>query len=659
VAALVLALLSPVPALAGPPVPAAGFSAGVTPVTRVDPAAGTPSGPAWLITKNAMATGPERTALLDAMMRQIERQQAGDTIGLTTWSFHSERISTALVAAKKRGVGVRVVVDPKTWKTTAVRSLRKALGTSTTRASYIVAPYTASTHTKVGTFSRDKTVLISSANISDPRQWNHSVVLQNSDLYRQTSAWVDRLAAGTGMRYSRVATPGVVLHFYPGTVDPVLDAIRNADGRRITVQMSIWKGARGQAVADALVQAYRRGSPIAVNTGEPWSDAVRTVAAAGIDVFDTRRATGGRAKAHDKLLVVGDEVYTGSTNWGAFPRRFSEVVAHISSPSLAAQLVAYVDRTRVQAGGLPIFPAPQPQPLAVEPGAGAVTVTWSAAGPYDLRALSAFEVTLSRVTAGGGQVVSQRRTVAPAKAASGRVDPVAAHQVTFDGLAGGRQVVVAVTPLGAQGPLGPPQTARVTPYLTQAVPPLAVAAAPVRPGRASVAFTPAQVPYAPPTRSYEVAWSSDAGRTWKARTVTRPPLTLSGLPTSARTTVKVRTVPHVGTASTYSPSSSVIPTTRPAPPTAVTLRERRDTVTAVRWVPPTYTGSTSLRQWVVRYKVDDRRWKRTVVANPDARQVVVRGLPTRGTLQVRVAAVNRDERSRFTPVAMAVMRPGR
>jgi len=656
---LLLTLLSPASALAGPAGAATAVSGGITPVTRVDPAATTPSGPAWLITKNAMVTGPERTALLDAMMRQIERQQAGDTIGLTTWSFYSERIANALIAAKERGVSVRVVVDPKTWKTKAVRMLRTAFGTSASAASHIVAPYTASTHTKVGTFSRDKTVLISSANISDPRQWNHSVVLQNADLYRQTSAWVDRLAAGKGMRYAKVATPGVVLHFYPGTVDPVLDAIRNADGRRITVQMSIWKGARGQAIADALVQAHRRGSPIAVNTGEPWSDAVRKVAAAGIDVFDTLRATGGRAKAHDKLLVVGDEVYTGSTNWGAFPRRFSEVVAHISSAQLASQLLAYVDRTRVQAGGAPIFPAPTSQPLAVEPGAGSATATWSAAGQYDLSELSSFDVTLSGTGTDGGRVEIGRRSVAPLLTAAGVVDPAAPLQTTFDGLVGGEQVEVAVTPIGRQGAIGPAQTASVTPYLSQAATPQEVKATPLRPRRAAVTFTPSTVRSAPPTKAFEVAWSSNSGRTWKTTTVTRSPVVLRGLPANTRTTVKVRTLPRVGTASPFSPSSSVTPTTRPYRPTAVTLRERRDRVTAVRWVAPTYTGSTSLRRWVVRYKVNDGRWKRTVVANPDARRLVVRGLPVRGVLKVRVAAVNRDERSRFTPVATAVMRPGR
>jgi hypothetical protein len=618
----------------------------------------TASGPAWLITKNATVTGPERTALLDAMMRQIERQQAGDTIGLTTWSFHSERVSNALIAAAKRGVAVRVVVDPKTWKTKAVRSLRAALGTATSRSSYIVAPYTASTHTKVGTFSHDTTVLLSSANVSDPRQWNHSVVLQNADLYRQTSAWVDRLASGKGMRYWKVATPGVVLHFYPGTVDPVLDAIRTANGRRITVQMSIWKGPRGQAIADALVQAHRRGSPIAINTGEPWSDAVRTVAAAGIDVFDTRRATRGRAYTHDKLLVVGNEVYTGSTNWGNFPRTFSEVVAHISSPELAAQLVAYVDRTRVQAGGPAIFPAPEPTPLTVETGAGSLTATWSAAGSYDPSDLSSFEVTVARRGADGREVVLQRRSVPPLLSATGGVDPVAVQTVRFDGLTGGEEVVVAITPSNARGAIGPVQSTRVTPYLAQAATPQGVTASPLRPRRATITFTPTRVPHQPPTKAFTVTWSSDQGRSWKTSTVTQPALVLRGLPPNTRTLVKVREVPRVGTESEFSSTVSVTPTTRPYQPTGVTVRERRDSVAVIRWASPAYTGATPVQRWIVRYRVDDGRWKRVSVTSADARRLVVRSLPTTGTIQVRVAAVNRQERSRFTPVTAAAMRPG-
>lgn len=650
----VLLVLATLAALVVGHLPAAS-AVGVVPVMRVDPTASTPSGPAWLVTKNAMTTGPERTALIDLLERQINRQQAGDIIRLTTWSFYTQRVADALVAAKRRGVTVRVVVDQGTWRTAAVRSLRSALGTSAAKNSYIVAPYEKSTHTKVATFTHDKTVLISSANVSDPRQWNHTVVLQNASLHKQTSAWADKLGAGRGLVYTRVATPGVVLHFYPGTVDPVLRAIRNANGRQITIQMSIWKGTRGNQVAKALIEAHQQGSPIAINTGQRWSDAVRAVAAAGIDVFDTRKATGGRAFTHDKLLVVGDEVYTGSTNWGALPRTFSEVVAHISSPQLAAQLRDYVSRTRQQAGGEPILSLPDPSPFAVEPSPGGTEASWSAADAAALDGLTSFEVSVVRAEATGRTVVA-RQSIEPVTNGVGGIDPVALLGASFTGLEGGVPVSVELTPMGTGGALGATQSLPVVPYLSRPAAPKAVSADPVAPRRALVTFAPSEQEYEPPLKTYEVWWSSDRRRSWNSVSTAAPRVVLSGLPRDVRTVVRVREVPKVGTPSEFSPVDAVRPSRKPDIPADVSLRPRRPGVLAVRWQPPTYTGRGAITAWVVRSRVDDGSWSRLRVRDGDATRAVLRRLPTAGELDVQVAAVNRHGRSPFTRITSIDLR---
>lgn len=530
-------------ALVLPSVPAASATY-VHPATRVDVQVETPAGPAWLVTKNPLASGPERTALIDLLLRQIGRQQSGDVIGLTTWSFHSRSVADALAEAKSRGVRVRVVVDKRTWRTKATKSLRQALGTSPGAPSYIVAPYSASSHTKVATFSHDKTVLISSANVSDPRQWNHTVVLQNPTLHAKTSSWVDRMGAGDGMSYHKVKVPGVALHFYPGTADPVLKAIKNADGRRITVQMATWKGKRGNQIARALIKAHRGGSPISINVGSTWNDPVKAVADAGIDVFSTRQATGGRAKAHDKLLVVGNKVFTGSANWGGFPRNFSEVVARITSPGLAQQLTTYVSRTRVQAGGAAI-------------------------------------------------------------------------------------------------------------RFAERLSPTQVSADPLRPRKASVTFSPARQTDPTPTKGFEVAWSVNGGSTWTSKMVTRPEARIKGLTPDVKTLVRVRDWPTLGSPSKYSPSAAVLTTNRPHRPEQVRLRVRKPGVVAVRWQAPDYTGRGPLTGWVVRYQVDEGRWKRTTVAGADADRVVLRSLPRHGVLDVRMRASNKSYNSRLTPAVTA------
>lgn len=644
--ALLVGLLAPTSA--GASVPSAPMTApvGLTPVTRVDPAVQTASGPVWLVTKNPLGSKDESEALLDLLERHISRQQRGDTIGLTTWSFHSQPIADALIAAHRRGVTVRVVVDQKKWDLRAVKSLRRALGTSTASGSYITAPYPQSTHTKVATFSRDKVVHISSGNVSNPRQWNHTVVIQNPDLHRQTSAWVHRLGTGDGMRYARLATPDINLHFYPGTVDPVLAAIRDANGEPISVQMSIWKGTRGQRIAEALIEAYQEGSPVTINTGEPWSDPVRAVAAAGVDIVNTRQATGGRAYVHDKLLVVGDDVYTGSTNWGSFPRGFSEVVAHIESAALADLMREYVDRTRVQAGATPPAPPSRPQTVSVSPLSEAVSVSFSTVGSYAVDDLVEFAV--RAVTPDGRELAEQ--IVAPQRLADGTVDDGATLRTTLAPLPGGVPVVVEVEPFGDDGPVGPVTTARVTPYRATPATPVGVAVEPISPRRARVEFTPGPAAAPAPGRAYEVRWSRDGGRAWTSRTVTTTRLVIKGLRPGVRVPVQVRELNAGAKASAFTTTTWVRPTRRPYAPSTVSLRLKRPTVAVVRWQDSTFAGRSPVQRWVLTYRVDDGAWSRTVVRNADANRQRLARLPARGELDVRVAAVNRQGRSPFSPV---------
>jgi len=611
----------------------------------------TASGPVWLVTKNALGTKDESEALLDLLERQITRQERGDSIGLTTWSFYSQRIADALIDAHRRGVTVRVVLDQKKWDVAAVKSLRRVLGTSTSSGSYVAAPYPQSTHTKVATFSHDQTVLVSSGNVSNPRQWNHTVVMQSPDLHEQTSAWVHKLGTGNGMVYTRVATPEITLHFYPGTVDPVLQAIQGANGDPISVQMSLWKGTRGERLAEALIDAHRAGSPVTVNTGAPWSDAVRKVAAAGIDVFNTRRATGGRAHAHDKLLVVGDDVYTGSANWNALPRSFSEVVAHIESAGLADLMRAYVSRTRVQAGLTPpadeAAPVRPPQTVTAEPGPESAVVTMSTAGDYDLRELREFRV---RATDGEGQVVLEQ-AVRPQVQTDGSIDEAATLQATLAPIAGGTPTSIEVEPYGVTGPIGPVSTVTVTPLLATPDAPTSLSVEPLRPRRVRVAFVPDPTHTAAAgTRTFEVRWSPDGGTQWLSRVVETATTEIGGLTPDVRVPVQVREVQSAGEPSLYTETVWVRPTRRPYAPTNVSLRLKRPSVVVVRWQDPAFTGRSPVQRWVVRYRVDDGTWARRVVRDADANRKRLARLPVRGELDVRVAAVNRQGRSPFSPV---------
>jgi phosphatidylserine/phosphatidylglycerophosphate/cardiolipin synthase-like enzyme len=639
--ALLAATVGPVaalaPAAASTPLPAATST--VAPVLQEVPQ---PAAGLRLLTNNPVGSKADKRALLEAFIRLVNSQQRRDRIRIVTYQIHDDRVVDALVAAHRRGVGVQIVMDRDRFvKGKHEQRLRTVLGGSTGSRSFIVTPYSQTVHTKMALFSRGGQVLVGSSNLTNWRHWNHVVEITDGDLHAAVVPWFRTLSRGEGGRYTRIVEGAVRLHLFPGRADPVKRAIDSSAGDAISIQMFTWGKTRGQIISDSLVAAMSRGTTVLANTGVPWSSAVTTVNAAGGDVFNTRNVTSGKAYPHDKLIVVDDDVYTGSDNWKHFHAKHFEVVAHIADAGLAAQLRQYVLRTREQAAAIGATTSRDVTslPLAVQVSAGenSADVSWSFSDPARVTEEVLVTARAWRTGADGvsREVATATRVVAPAEATDPTVQP---FLLTLDRLAAGVTHRVTVS-AHTQQAVTRPQAFTVVPMQPQPLPPENLVVAPVSPTAATVRYEPATSASLP--AGYLVSHSTDRGATWVATSTTKTSLRLGSLPTGQRTLVKVQAVPASGLPSDFSRTRSVLPTLWPSRPTITRLVPLDASRLRVAWADPTNTGASAINRWVLRYRVgDSETTQRKVVRRPDANRARIGGLPPGAEVTVVVRAGN-------------------
>jgi PLD-like domain len=81
-------------------------------------------------------TDYQQLTLMNQIMNAVNSVPEGSIIRFVAYSFDYQPMADALIAAKKRGVQVRLLIDSHT-NTGALDSLRKGLGTSKSKSSYI------------------------------------------------------------------------------------------------------------------------------------------------------------------------------------------------------------------------------------------------------------------------------------------------------------------------------------------------------------------------------------------------------------------------------------------------------------------------------------------------------------------------------------------
>lgn len=134
--------------------------------------------------------------ILSQVYRSIYASPKGSTIRLVVWNFADPAITTALIAAEKRGVHVQVVTAESTKNKQWYR-IRDALSKNTTDKSFAVRCHNACRtdryvmHAKIFLFSRTgkrrNVSMFGSTNLTKAagnRQWNDQVTTANKGLYK-------------------------------------------------------------------------------------------------------------------------------------------------------------------------------------------------------------------------------------------------------------------------------------------------------------------------------------------------------------------------------------------------------------------------------------------------------------------------------------------
>ncbi|WP_460711825.1 phospholipase D-like domain-containing protein [Nocardioides dilutus] len=327
--------------------------------------------------------------ILSQVYRSIYASPKGSTIRLVVWNFADPAITTALIAAHKRGVRVQVVVAESTKNKQWYR-IRDALSKNTSDRSFAVRCHNACRtdryvmHAKIFLFSkagsRRNISMFGSTNLTKAagnRQWNDQVTTANKGLYDFFVQTFKEYAA------DKVVSEGndiydngryrVVLFPVPET-NPVAEALEKvkchppqgsgAGKRRTVVRIAIagWFDEFGLNIARQVRRLWDNGCDLRI---------VTTLAGRKINRVLKQRYGRGRVPIrqvtldkdkdripefymHMKSIAVdgtydGDPrahmLFTGSPNWSGEARSSDEVWVTVrDAPELVRDYIRFTDR---------------------------------------------------------------------------------------------------------------------------------------------------------------------------------------------------------------------------------------------------------------------------------------------------------------------------
>jgi phosphatidylserine/phosphatidylglycerophosphate/cardiolipin synthase-like enzyme len=242
--------------------------------------------------------------IVHKLVRSINSVRAGHKIRIASWNYRSPAITRAVIAAHKRGVSVRILMDYGNWNPDVTNLLAKRTHDALAKGNKHRAPDMTSwlrrckgscrgphgiAHTKFYLFDKvhhtKDVVMYGSANATELAatiQWNDIYTLT-----RDPRKYQNFLGVFNQMKHDHAVKQGYVhyhyknldLDFYPYTgtgtkTDPVLKVLNrvrcsgatNHTGinghTKIRIAQTATYGQRGLAIADRLAQMHRRGCNI-------------------------------------------------------------------------------------------------------------------------------------------------------------------------------------------------------------------------------------------------------------------------------------------------------------------------------------------------------------------------------------------------------------
>jgi phosphatidylserine/phosphatidylglycerophosphate/cardiolipin synthase-like enzyme len=347
----------------------------------------------------------------DHIIGLINQAESGSTITVSMYNFTDNETSAALVAAKARGVGIRVLLDHTTLATSGneYAALADKLGTDRTKSSWVYAcpagrgclgarklpsdPDGAINHNKFFLFSATggaKNVVVqSSANLTGVQRtdlFNNAVTIVDSGLYDIYRAYfADLLSYGTAPTgldhyYKTPATGAYKTYFFPrkeaagtsydadastDTIKLILDNVSCTSGTKVRMAANLFTR---REVATKLVALKNAGCGVYLAyDGTPGSmgAGVESILSGKltqrVQCYEDRGANAAKAGLHSKYLMVEGTydgvagrklVWTGSHNY-SYPalRANDETLLKIDVPALYDQYRANHDRLMAYCAG--------------------------------------------------------------------------------------------------------------------------------------------------------------------------------------------------------------------------------------------------------------------------------------------------------------------
>ncbi|SFO84180.1 Phosphatidylserine/phosphatidylglycerophosphate/cardiolipin synthase [Amycolatopsis arida] len=328
---------------------------------------------------NPYGSAAEQYAIRDHVVNLVRATEPGATISTSIYNItdHERGVADALVAAARRGVRVRVVLESEKAGTGSAQAIVSGLGRDRSKPSWAVVCAsgchgTKINHNKFYLFSevggKRNVVVQSSANltISNARKyWNNAVTfVENPELYQGYLGYFGDLARDRrdDDYYRTVGAGNVKAYFFPrggsgASSDTVYNTLGNvrctgntqvgtSDGRTI-IRIGMWYFGR-DAIADRLAALGRAGCRIDIAYTEMLDGPAAELR--GVPNVTLRRVDRDGYIIHSKYMLIEGTyaevanrkvVFTGSHNYSnAALHRNDEAMVRIYSNPIHDQYAA-------------------------------------------------------------------------------------------------------------------------------------------------------------------------------------------------------------------------------------------------------------------------------------------------------------------------------
>lgn len=318
------------------------------------------------IPKAVGGTKAQQRAYLSKLVCAINAVPSGQSIYMSTYSLDVTEVASALIAAHKRGVIVRITVWNERAQFAETQRLIKALGTNIAARSYVkvclgsclkTGADDGIQHAKAVTISKllgpnnkwlSKVTFVGSANPTYSNaelNWNTTYLfVGNTKLYNSLRNYIYAMRLDRTQKLPAKVTSGkITLYYSPGKLkkDAVLKALKATKCKApkgyglkgktvIRVAMYEWTMGR-EAVANQLVKLKKKGCDVRIIinnfSNENHQAILPILRKGGIPVEDGRVDTNRDGKAelsmHEKTILISGKVsgkgrtltFTGSRNW--------------------------------------------------------------------------------------------------------------------------------------------------------------------------------------------------------------------------------------------------------------------------------------------------------------------------------------------------------